>query len=326
MKYFMTGATGFLGGALLRQLRVAGHEVHCVVRDPTRAPELVRQGAVLHRGDVTDKASMRAPMSGVDGVFHVAGWYKIGARDSSPAASTNIDGTRNVLELLRELGIPKGVYTSTLAINSDTHGQLVDENYRFSGVHLTEYDRTKAVAHALAKTLMGDGLPLVIVMPGLIYGPNDTSTVRTMLIQFLKRLLPMVPRATAFSWAHVDDVAAAHVLAMERGRVGEEYIVCGPTHTLAEAFAIAAGLVGRRAPLAAPSGLFKAMVRPMRLIEKLIAVPATYSAEAMQVSGGVTYIGDNAKAKRELGFAPRALSIGLAETLEHEMKLLGLRR
>ena len=326
MKYFMTGATGFVGGCLARQLREAGHEVQCVVRDPVKASDLARRGVVLHRGDVTDKASMREPMTGADGVFHVAAWYKIGARDQSPAAATNIDGTRNVLELMRELAIPKGVYTSTLAVNSDTHGRLVDETYEFHGTHLTEYDRTKAAAHAIAEAMIAQGLPLVIVLPGLIYGANDTSTVRTMLIQFLKRMLPMVPRETAFSWAHVEDVAKAHILAMEKGRVGEKYIVCGPTHTMVDAFTMAAGLLGRRPPLAAPSGLFKALVAPMRVIERVLPVPATYSAEAMQVSGGVTYIGDNTKAKRDLGFTPRALSIGLTETLEHEMQLLGMRR
>ncbi|MSR15821.1 MAG: NAD-dependent epimerase/dehydratase family protein [Gammaproteobacteria bacterium] len=323
MKYFVTGATGFVGGYLVRELRAAGHEVRCLVRDPNNASELARLGVSLHRGDVTDKASMREPMSGVDGVFHVAAWYKIGVRDQSPAAPTNIGGTRNVLELMRELSIPKGVYTSTLAVNSDTHGQLVNESYHFKGVHLTEYDRTKSEAHQLAEKMISEGLPLVIVMPGLIYGPGDTSTVRTMLLQFMKRLLPMVPRETAFSWAHVEDIARTHLLAMETARVGEKYIICGPTHTLAEGFKVAAGLLGRRAPFAAPSGLFRTMVAPMRLIERFIPVPATYSSDAMQVSGGVTHIGDNAKARAELGYAPRALSIGLAETLAHEKRLLG---
>ncbi len=326
MRYFLTGATGFVGGYLARLLREAGHEVRCLVRTPAAAGALTRLGATLYTGDVTDKSSMREPMAGVDGVFHVAAWYKVGARDQSPAAPTNIDGTRNVLELMRELEIPKGVYTSTLAVNSDTHGQLVNESYRFTGTHLSEYDRTKAAAHELAEQMIAQGLPLVIVMPGLIYGPGDTSSVREMLVQFLKRRLPMVPRETSFSWAHVEDVARAHVLAMERGKVGEKYIVCGQTHTLAESFELASKLCGRRAPLVAPSFLFKPLVKPLRILEKYIPLPATYSAEAMQISSGLTYIGDNAKAKAELGFQPRALSVGLAETLEHEMKLLGIKR
>src|SRR5690242_13849159 len=178
MKYFVTGATGFLGSVLARKLREAGHEVNASVRNPDKAKDLQDIGVKLFKGDVTDKESMRAAMNGVDGVYHVAGWYKIGTRDKSPGERVNIQGTRNVLELMQELKIPKGVYTSTLAINSDTHGKLVDETYHFTGKHLSEYDRTKAAAHEIASEFISRGLPLVIVMPGLIYGPGDTSTLR----------------------------------------------------------------------------------------------------------------------------------------------------
>ena len=147
MRYFLTGATGFIGGRVARQLREAGHEVVAVVRDPAKAGSLAAQGVVLAQGDVTDKESMRGAMTGVDGVFHIAGWYKIGARDKRDGTLINIDGTRNVLELMRELRIPKGVYTSTVAVFSDTHGRMPDESYRYNGPHITEYDRTKWVAH-----------------------------------------------------------------------------------------------------------------------------------------------------------------------------------
>src|SRR5262249_6995812 len=150
MKYFLTGATGFLGGQLARQLVTAGHGVVALVRSPAKATDLAALGVTLAQGDVTDPASLRAPMQGVDGVFHVAGWYKIGQRDSSAAQTINVDGTRNVLAVMRELGIPKGVYTSTLAIWSDTHGQKPDERYHFTGRHISEYDRTKAAAHEIA--------------------------------------------------------------------------------------------------------------------------------------------------------------------------------
>ena len=101
MKYFITGATGFIGGRLARQLREAGHEVVAVVRNPAKAQDLAQLGVTLHQGDVTDKESMRKPMSGVDGVFHVAGWYKVGVRDKSQAYAINVEGTRNVLELMK---------------------------------------------------------------------------------------------------------------------------------------------------------------------------------------------------------------------------------
>lgn len=325
MRYFLTGATGFIGACVARQLIQAGHQVVAVVRSPEKARELVELGAAVHKGDVTDKQSMRAPMSGVDGVFHIAGWYKIGVRDKRAGAQINVEGTRNVLELMRELQIPKGVYTSTLAINSDTHGRLVDETYRFDGPHLSEYDRTKAAAHEIAEQFIAGGLPLVVVMPGLVYGPGDTSSVRTTLIQYLQRKLPIIPKRTAFCWAHVDDIARGHILAMERGAPGQSYIIAGPAATLEEALGLAEQITGVPAPrLRAAPGMLKAMSRLMGVVERAVPVPDEYSAEYLRINAGVTYIGDNAKARRDLGYSPRPLKQGLAETLHHEMRLLGM--
>jgi nucleoside-diphosphate-sugar epimerase len=324
MKYFLTGATGFIGGVLARQLREAGHEVIAVVRTPAKAQELAELGMTLHQGDVTDKESMRKPMTAVDGVFHVAGWYKVGVRDKSQAYAVNVEGTRNVLELMKELKIPKGVYTSTLAVNSDTHGVEVDETYHFTGKHLSIYDQTKAEAHDLGVKMMQEGLPIVIVQPGLVYGPGDTSSLRTTLISYLKKQLPVLPRKTALSWAHVEDVARAHWLAMEKGRIGESYNICGYTHTLVNAFEIAKDITGVRTPATVSHQMIRIMSAMMVLFDKFIPVPESYTGEGLRVISGVTYIGNNSKARRELGYTPHPLKEGLTETLHHEMKLLGM--
>ncbi len=108
MKYFITGATGFIGGALARKLREQGHEVHASVRNLEKAKDLEALGIKIFKGDVTDKESMREAMTGTDAVFHVAGWYKIGTHDKSGGEKVNIQGTRNVLELMQELKISKG--------------------------------------------------------------------------------------------------------------------------------------------------------------------------------------------------------------------------
>src|SRR5205085_8006509 len=122
------------------------------------------------------------------------------------------------LELMKELGVPKGVYTSTITTNSDTHGELVDETYHYTGPHLSEYDRTKWIAHyQVAQPMIADGLPLVIVMPGPTYGPGDTGVLHTTFIKYLQRKLPMIPKKVAFSLAHVDDIAQGHIIAMEKG-------------------------------------------------------------------------------------------------------------
>lgn len=323
MKYFITGATGFVGGVLARKLREQGHGVRASVRNPDKAGDLKAIGAELFTGDVTDKGSMREAMRGVDGVYHVAGWYKIGTRDKSDGEKVNIQGTRNVLELMQELKIPKGVYTSTLAINSDTKGDLVDENYHFTGKHLSEYDRTKAAAHDIAKGFMANGLPLVIVQPGLIYGPGDTSSVRASLLNLFNGQLPMLPRVTAQSWAHVDDIVQGHILAMEKGRIGESYIICGEPYSTYEAFKLAAEVAGIRPPMAVSPALIKFMSALAGPFDSIL--PDEYTAEGLRVLAGVTYWGDNRKARRELGFDPRPVREGWVETVKHEMKLAGLR-
>src|SRR2546421_1521980 len=327
MKYFVTGATGFVGSHVTRQLIKAGHEVVVVVRNPAKAKDLAELGVAIHQGDVTEKESMRTPMQGADGVFHIAGWYKIGVKDKSEGEKVNIQGTRNVLELIKELGIAKGVYTSTLAVNSDTHGKLVDETYRYNGPHLSEYDRSKWVAHyEVAEPMIGGGQPLVIVQPGVIYGPGDTSSIRSTFIQYLQRKLPVLPARTAFSWAHVDDIAGAHMLAMEQGRVGESYIIAGPTHTLVDGMHMAEKITGVPAPrVQVPPFMMKTMAAAMSVVEKVVPVHDEYTAEYLRVSAGVTYIGSNGKARRELGYNPRPLEEGLTETLQHEMRLLGMK-
>lgn len=322
MKYFVTGATGFVGGVLVRKLREQGHEVHASVRDPEKAKNLQALGVKLFKGDVADKDSMRQAMQGVDGVFHVAGWYKIGVKDKRDAERVNVQGTRNVLELMQELNIPRGVYTSTCAVNSDTHGKVVDESYHFTGTHLSEYDRTKAAAHQIAKDFIAHGLPLVIVMPGLIYGPGDTSSLRESIINHLQGQLPMMPAEAGNCPAHVEDVAQGHILAMEKGRIGESYIIAGDRYLLADAFKLASQVSGKRPPMVAPAQMMKVMSVLAKPFDSIL--PPSYTSEGLRVIAGVTYMGDNSKARRELGYHPRPFREGWAETVRHEMKLLGM--
>ena len=321
MRYFLTGATGFVGGHVAQQLLAAGHAVNALVRSPAKAAALAQQGAKLFPGDITDPASLRAPMAGVDGVFHIAGWYKVGQRDSSEAHAINVDGTRNVLEAMRDLNIPKGVYTSTLAVFSDTHGKKPDETFRFTGTHLSVYDQTKAEAHEVAESFIRAGLPLVIVQPGLIYGPGDPSSLGRAIRQFLKRELPAIPAGTTFCWAHVDDVAQGHILAMEKGRPGESYILAGPCHRSTEFFDLAAEITGVPAPrMRMQPAMMKFMAALMGVVEKVAPVPESYTSEFLRVNAGTTYMGDNAKARRELGYNPRPLREGAEEMLREEIK------
>jgi nucleoside-diphosphate-sugar epimerase len=324
-RYFLTGATGFVGAEVAKQLITRGHQVVALVRAPADAALLAMLGAEVHAGDVTDPATLRAPMRGADGLFHIAGWYKTGMRGSSALATrVNVEGTRNVLDAMRSLGIPKGVYTSTVAVFSDTCGALVDETFRHDGPHLSVYDRTKWEAHyQVALPMIAAGLPLVIVQPGVVYGPGDSSAMRGVFVNHLRGRLPFVPARTAYCWGHIEDTAHAHIAAMELGRPGESYIIAGPAHSLREALIAAAGFSGRRAPLGGvPPGLMRAAARAMQVVEALLP-GASLRSETLRVLAGVTYLGANDKARRELGFAPRPLDEGLRHLVEHEMRLLG---
>lgn len=318
-KYFLTGATGFVGGALAKQLRNAGHKVIAIVRNPDKGNDLKAIGVTVVKGDVTEKESMRDAMRGCDGVYHVAGWYKVGVKDKTPGYQINVLGTKNVLELMQELKIEKGVYTSTLAINSDTHGVQHDENFHFTGKHISEYDKTKAEAHDIAEQFIKAGLPLVIVMPGLIYGPNGTSLSDDALRLYLQKKLPMIPAKSAYSWAHVDDIAHAHILAMQKAQPGSTYIICGPSHTFSEALDIAKNITGIRKPLVVPPVMLKITAFFSSLVDGFINLPEMYNSEALRVQAGTTYLGDNTKAKKDLGYNPRPLEVGLKETLEYEL-------
>ena len=326
-RYFVTGATGFIGAEVAKQLLSRGHQVAVLVRDPAKASLLAKLGAELHAGDITVPETLRAPMQGADGVFHIAAWYKTGhPRALDLATAVNVGGTRNVLGAMRDLGIRKGVYTSTLAVNSDTHGMLVDETYRYSGPHVSVYDQTKWQAHyEVALPMIAGGLPLVIVQPGVVYGPGDTSAMRGVFVRHLRRRLPIVPARTAYSWGHIEDTAHAHVEAMEKGRTGHSYFLAGPAHTLRDAVRVAARLSRRPAPLlAVPAGLLKGAAAAMRVVESAMPLPPSLSSETLAVVAGVTYLGSSDKARRELGFAPRSLEEGLRHLIEYEMRQLGL--
>lgn len=326
MKYFVTGATGFIGSYVARQLVQAGHDVIALVRTPTKAGKLTALGVKTCQGDITDKASMREPMTGVDGVFHIAGWYEIGIRDKARMEAINVGGTRNVLELVRELDIPKAVYTSTVAIFSDTGGRLVDETYRHEGSFISTYERSKWLAyHEVAVPMMRDGLPLVAVLPGVTYGPGDKSLVREVMVQYLRGRLFYAPQRTAFSWTYVEDTARGHLLAMERGRVGESYLLAGEELTLIEAFELGADLLGIPAPrLKLHPAVLKTAAAFMSLVERAIPITGRYAAETLRTVAGVTYFGSSEKAKRELGYTARPLREGLYATAVYELGKLGV--
>jgi len=327
MKYFVTGATGFIGSRVVRQLRGSGHDVIALVRNLSAAQPLADQGIQLAEGDVTDKQSMRAPMTGVDGAFHIAGWYKVGGRHKEDAEAINVDGTRNFCELMRELKTPRGLYVSTLQVYGDTGGELKDESFVFRGKQASRYGETKWRAHhEVAAPAIKDGLPLIIVQPGVVIGPEDPSIVGQMLRLYLRGRLPLTPKGSGYCWTYIDDQVQGCLLAIERGTLGETYNLGGPAVTLVDAFALAQKITGLPAPIFHPSpSLMRAMSAIQDVTGVLIPWPDTFSGEILRMGLGETVWGSSAKAERELGWKPRPLEESLRLTLEYELGRLGKR-
>lgn len=317
---FVTGGTGFIGRSLVRQLINQGYEVNALVRSEKGAGELLALGAHPVRGEILDKDSMRAAMQGCDVVFHVAGWYRLGAKDFQIAERTNVEGTRNVLTLAYELGIPKIIYTSTLAVFGDTHGALVDESYRMPAYQdfLTEYDRTKWAAHyQVAIPLIQNGAPIIILQPGGVYGPRDHSLIGGLMHAFYWGKFPFpfspVPNLT-LTFAHVDDIAEGHILAAERGKPGETYILAGPALSMNQMIELWSQVTGKKGPLlSVPARFLKPFAPVVTLAEKYFPLPELLSRDAVVILDA-SYMAKADKAREQLGWQPRPLEQGLQET------------
>jgi dihydroflavonol-4-reductase len=318
MKAFVTGGTGFIGKRVIYKLVGRGYDVYALVRSEVGAEEMRAAGAHPVFGDISDVESMRAAMTGADVVFHIAGWYKIGASDWQQAEQINVQGTRNVLELAFQLGVKRIVYTSTVTVFGDTHGVMPDESYfKPGGPFLTEYDRTKWKAHyEVAVPLIKQGAPIIIVQPGVVYGPGDPSLIGDLMHRFYKGQFPIFPAPEEMvTFAYVDDIAEGHILASEKGQPGESYILAGPAMKLGEMVGLWASLLGRRGPwFSIPPIFIKPFAPLFGLVNRVIPLPELFSQEAARTLDA-TYLGRSDKAIDELGWRPRPLIDGMRETL-----------
>ncbi|HEY7455658.1 MAG TPA: NAD-dependent epimerase/dehydratase family protein [Solirubrobacterales bacterium] len=320
MKVFVTGATGFIGGEVARQLRARGDEVVCLVRSPGKAGKLSELGCELLSGDLGDAEAIRTGIDGCDAVIHAAAMYEIGIPTKQHPAmwEANVAGTERVLKAASEADVAKLVYVSTVGAFGNTRRQVVDESYEHPGKEFTSYyEETKLEAHRVARRMIEDGLPGVIVQPGGVYGPGDTSQVADLLEQFFAGRLPLLPfPELGICLTHVEDIAGGILLALDKGHVGETYVLSGPVTTMREAIETVAAASGRKAPkYAMPVGLMKAMTPIGPLVGKLMGQPPNLR-ELISSADGVTFWASHEKASRELGYAPRGLEEGLRQTLE----------
>jgi dihydroflavonol-4-reductase len=320
VKAFVTGATGFIGGHVARKLRERGDDVAALVRSPAKATKLRELGCELVEGDLSAEDAIRRGVEGCDSAFHVGAVYKVGIPKSErePMWDANVRGTERVLDAAHDAGVGRIVYVSTVNVFGNTHGELVDERYRrdLSEGFLSCYDETKYRAHEVAEDRIGKGYPIVMVQPGGVYGPDDHSELGNMIDQAAtgKLKLKMFPEA-GFMVVHVEDVAEGVILAHDRGKFGESYVLSGEKVTMGDIVDRAARLAGRKPPRATMPAPLVQMSAPLgRVVGPLMGFPPNLG-ELIKVSKGVTYWARDDKAREELGFRPRDFDTGLRQTL-----------
>lgn len=332
MKLFLTGGTGFIGQPLTQKLIEQGWEVTVLVRNPasSQAQTLTQMGAHCMPGDVTDRESMRAGMTGAAVVVHNAAWYEVGItqRAQQLMHKINVGGTENVLGLAQELGIPRTIYVSSCVYYGDSGTVARDETFKRQKPYQFYYEQSKTEAHEVALRCQQNGLPLVIVCPAHVLGPNDHSGFGYFLRLYLNNLLSPIcfsPEMT-FAPAHVLDVSAGIALAVEKGRLGEAYILAGDSTSLREAFALWNTKPGGfKVRGYMPRWLAALALGPMAFLLRAVGLPAFFSQELV-MSTGIAYNFSGAKAQRELGWTYRPVKQMWEEIIDEELKLLAQRQ
>jgi dihydroflavonol-4-reductase len=327
MNCFVTGASGFIGANLVHELVARGHRVKALLRPESDVRGLA--GADFERvaGDVSDRDKLKQAMAGCDWCFHVAASYHLWLRDYRPMYAANVDGTRNVLQAAGSAGCSRIVYTSTvgcIGLPVTWRGQTTpptDESATVTEVKLkgNHYKISKWRAEKVARQLAGEGLPVVIVNPSAPVGPRDVKPTPTgqVIVDFLNRNMPAY-LDTGLNWVHVRDVAIGHILAAEKGRVGERYILGNAegNWTMKEAFAVLEEITGVRGPrMQIPYGVawLAAVVDEMK--SKVTGKPPRAPLAGVRMALHKMFF-NPAKAIRELGLPQTPPKQALADAVE----------
>ena len=304
MRALVTGATGFVGGAVARALVQGGTDVRVLARSKSDAQNLTGLSVERVEGDLLDPASLKAALSGCQQLYHVAAHYALWAKDPATFYDVNVTGTRNVLTAARQAGIERTVYCSTIgAIGLPAGGGLGTEDTPVSLDQMAgHYKRSKYLAEQEALRFAKDGLPIVIVNPSAPVGAGDVKPTPTgqVIVDFMKGRMPAYIE-TGMNIVDVDDVAAGHLLAMKKGRQGERYILGCKNLMLKDVFDILSGLTGVKAPsLRLPRSLVLPLAYVNQGIAHLTGRPPRIPLEGVKMAKYRMHY-DCSKAIRELG-------------------------
>lgn len=308
MKALVTGATGFVGAAVARALLRAQWEVRVLARKGSDRRNLKGLPVEIEEGDLKDVNSLERAAAGCPALFHVAADYRLGARDPSQLYEANVQGTRNILNAARRAGVQRLVYTSsvaTIGIPADgTPGEEATPNSLENMIG--HYKRSKYLAEEVVREAAREGMSVIIVSPSTPVGPGDvkpTPTGQLVLDAAAGRMPAYVD--TGLNIVHVDDVAAGHLLAYERGKAGERYILGGEDMSLREILGLIAALVGRKPPrVRLPYGLVLPIAYLAEGYAALTGRSGRITLEGVRMSRKLMFF-SSAKAAQELGYRSR---------------------
>jgi farnesol dehydrogenase len=320
VKVLLTGGTGFLGKNVARALHAAGHQLRVLARPASDLGGLP-PGHEVARGDVTDAASLAAAAEGCAAVVHMAALVKMWVPDRERFDAVNVGGIRNALAAARSAGA-RLVYTSSFIAIGPAGPEPADESRTHDLVRFrNDYERTKAQADRIAREAAAGGADVVILYPGVVYGPGDLTDgnlVAKMAADHLAGRFPGIvgPGDRLWSYAFVDDVAAAHAAALQRAPAGARYFLTGDNASMNAFFDTLAEVSGtppprRHIPYAAASALGYALY----LWAELTGLPPRLTHEVVGVFRE-HWAYSSAKAVRELGYRPTPLREGLRRTVE----------
>lgn len=332
-KIFVTGATGFIGERLVQKLVEQGQRVRALTRRerPPTPPGFDAQGGCpwrcdaveLVRGDIADLDSLRRGMEGCDRVFHLAAYAKNWAPDRRTFFRMNVEGMRNVFRVAKELGVARVVWTSTcVTLGPTPPGVTADESTpRFTSRYFTEYEETKSIAEQEALQMAADGFPVVVVNPTRVYGPGNLTegnSATRLIDDYDRGRLPILLNGgrNVGNWVLVDDVVEGHLLAMEKGRLGERYLLGGENASLRELFRGIDRVSGKRhfqIPLLIYSPLLFAWMLKQRA--RWLGIHPAITPGWVRMFA-VDWVHSTAKAERELGYRPTPLLEGLRITYQ----------
>ena len=314
----VTGASGFVGSAVARKLVARGHRVRALVRKSSPRANLADLTLDLVEGDLRDTDSIARAMEGVHVLFHVAADYRLWARDPNEIIANNREGTRIVMEAARRAGVERIVYTSSVAtLKPRAGGGDADESDRADLTSaIGAYKKSKVAAERLVEAMAAEGLPVVLVSPSTPIGPRDIRPTPTgrIIIEAATGRIPAYVN-TGLNLVHVDDVAAGHLLALDKGRIGESYILGGQNATLREMLAEIADMTGRKAPrVRLPRGPIYPIAHAAEMIARVTGKEPFVTVDALDMSKHTMFFG-SAKAERELGYRARPYRQALEDAL-----------